>query len=230
MKAFFFVRKKQEAFGPLSRAHRQAADRAHKFFGCFFQKRTFLLLLISTPALAQYQIPGQDPNWPCAQRLVTTLEAGSYWNGTVPQNTPWRDNDALFSLVPMIVDRDTPNDDAVAKLKAYVATIPAAQRAAALPALFSAIVDQTNDERALLIKRLLQLGRRQRAMGDAIGVLSTKIDALPTDDPKRVDAAGERDLDVRALKETQLTMRYACEAPANMERRLGVFARVLQAK
>jgi hypothetical protein len=45
-----------------------------------------------------------------------------------------------------------------------------------------------------------------------------------------VDAAGERDLDVRALKETQLTMRYACEAPANMERRLGVFARVLQAK
>jgi hypothetical protein len=191
------------------------------------QVLTALLLLAAGAAHAQ--IPGQNPDWPCAQRLVLKLEPGSYWNGPVPAQTDWRDDDTLSALIPDLVDRDTPDADGEAKLKAYVATIPPDKRAAALPALFSALVDQTNDMRSILIKRIEQLGRRQRGMGDVIANLSTKVDTTPETDPKRVDLAGERDFDVRAFQETQHTMRYACEAPANMERRLGDYARILQA-
>jgi hypothetical protein len=174
------------------------------------------------------QIPGQNPDWPCAQRLVTVLEPGSYWNGPVPAHTAWRDDEAVSALVTDIVDRDTPDADAAGKLGAYVGTIPADKRGAALPALFSAIVDQTNDERSILIRRIEALGRRQRKMGDMIAALSTKVDATAEADPHKPDLIGERDFDIRAFQETQHTMRYACEAPANMERRLGLFARVLQ--
>lgn len=179
---------------------------------------------------ARAQIPGQDPDWPCAQRLVEVLSPGAYWNGSVPEHTAWRDDETLFSLVTEIVDRDTPDALAVSKLDAYVAGVPGAARNAKLPALFSAIVDQTNDERSVLIRRLEKIGRRQLAMGEKIAALSNEVDVLKDGDPKRDDVVGARDFDVRAFGETQHMVRYACEAPAAMERRLGVFARDLQAK
>ncbi len=179
---------------------------------------------------ARAQIPGQDPDWPCAQRLVEVLAPGGYWNGPVPEHTGWRDDDVLFPLVTEIVDRDTPDAVALGKLDAYVAGIPTGERSVRLPALFSAIVDQTNDERSVLIRRLEKIGRRQRAMGEKIAALSNEVDGLKDSDPKRDDVAGARDFDVRAFGETQHMVRYACEAPAAMERRLGVFARDLQGK
>ncbi len=175
-------------------------------------------------------MPAQDPNWPCAQRLVPVLTAGSYMAGSVPAHTAWRDDDKIFPLVTDIVNRDTPDDDAVAKLRAYAGGIPADQRPAAYKLLFSALVDETNDERTLLIRRIEQLGLRQRRMGDVVADISTRVDELPATDPHHADLAGERDFDVRAFQETQRTMRYACEAPASMERRLGAFAKVLQEK
>ncbi len=181
-------------------------------------------LLVFWTLHAHAQFPGMDPDWPCAARLVPMLTPGAYWNGPVTAKPGWRDDDTLFTLVTAIVDRDTPDAEAIARLTAYAATIPPSDRAA----LFGALVDQTNDERTLLINRIKQLGLRQRRMGDSIARLSTEIDTLPTADPHRAELAGERDLDVQAFSETQHTMTYACEAPANMERRLGAFARILQ--
>ena len=183
-----------------------------------------LLLALAWASSARAQFPGADPDWPCAARLIPTLTAGAYWNGPVPANPGWRDDDKLFPLVTAIVDRDTPDAEATAKLTAYAATIPPASR----PALFSAIVDQTNDERTTLITRIKQLGVRQRRMGDNIARISTEVDTLLPTDPHRTELIGERDLDVQAFGETQHTMTYACEAPASMDRRLGEFAKILQ--
>jgi hypothetical protein len=189
------------------------------------------LILAAWSGLATAQIPGQNPNWPCAQRLVETLEPGSYWNGPpVPANTNWRDDEKLFSLVNDIVDRDTTDAEALAKLAAYADSIPPAQRQKAYPFLFGALVDQTNDERSVLIQRIEQLGHRQREMGDTIAKISNEVDADAPADPARADLVGKRDFDIRVYRETEFTMRYACEAPANMERRLGAFARALRDK
>ena len=173
--------------------------------------------------------PAQNPDWPCAQRLVDRLSAGAIWPGPAEPAPDWRNDAALFTLVTEVADRDTPEADGAAKLAAYVDGIPAAARAARIPALFGAIVDQTNDVRGPLVARLEQLGRRQRAMGQTIADLGTRIDALPQG-ASRDDLTGERDLDVRAFQQTQRTMRYACEAPSALERRLGDYARLLQAK
>ena len=180
---------------------------------------------------AHAQIPGQNPDWPCAQRLVQTLEPGSYWSGpTVPQHTNWRDDEKIFALAADIVDRDTPDADALAQLGSYADSIPPDKRATDIPFLFGALVDQTNDQRSILIQRIEQLGHRQREMGDTISKISNQVDASPATDPGHDDLVGKRDFNIRVFKETQLTMRYACEAPANMERRLGEFAKALEAK
>jgi hypothetical protein len=180
---------------------------------------------------ASAQIPGQNPDWPCAQRLVETLVPGSYWTGpAVPQKTNWRDDETIFTLANDIVDRDTADTDAMAKLNAYADATPADKRATSLPFLFGALVDQTNDQRSILIQRIEQIGHRQREMGDTISKLSNEVDAAKPTDPDHDDLVGKRDFDIRVFKETQLTMRYACEAPANMERRLGEFAKALEAQ
>jgi hypothetical protein len=177
-------------------------------------------------ASANGQPPPQNPDWPCVQRLVPKLEPGSYWAGPpVPASTGWRDDQATYAIVTDVTDRDITDAEAQAKLKAYVETLPADQRTQKAPALFGAIVDQTNDERGMLIDRIEQLARRQRALSDTISDLSARIDKTPPD--KQADLTGERDLTIRAFQEVQRTMRYACEAPGNMERRLGLLARTL---
>ena len=177
------------------------------------------------------QIPGQNPDWPCAQRLVQTLVPGSYWTGpAVPQHTDWRDDEQIFSLATDIVDRDTSDTDALAKLNSFAEAIPADKRATEIPFLFGALVDQTNDQRSILIQRIEQLGHRQREMGDTISKISNQVDASSATDPEHDDLVGKRDFNIRVFKETQFTMRYACEAPANMERRLGEFAKALESK
>jgi hypothetical protein len=196
-------------------------------------KKTLLLAAIFA-CLAQRagaQIPGQNPDWPCAQRLIQTLEPGSYWAGPpVPRGTDWRDNEEIFNLANTIVDRDTPDADALAKLNAYADSIPPEKRATAYPYLFGALVDQTNDERGILIQRIEQLGHRQNEMAEIITRISNQADADPASDPGHEDLVGKRDFDMRVYREAQFTMRYACEAPANMERRLGTFARALVSK
>jgi hypothetical protein len=187
------------------------------------------ILLAATLHTARAQIPGQNPDWPCAQRLVETLEPGSYWTGPpVPEHTNWRDDDKIFSLATDIVDRDTPDADALSKLNAYADSIPPEKRATDIPFLFGALVDQTNDQRSILVGRIEKLGHRQHEMGDTISKVSNAVDASPETAPGHDELVGKRDFDIRAFKETQFTMRYACEAPANMERRLGAFA--LEAK
>jgi len=191
------------------------------------------IIVISLAPHAHAQLYGapQNPNWPCAQRLIETLEPGSYWVGPpVPQKTDWRDNEQIFDLANSIVDRDTPDSEALAKLNAYADAIPAEKRATAYPYLFGALVDQTNDERAILIQRIEQLGHRQLEMAGLITKISNQADASPSTDPAHDDLVGKRDFDIRVYREAQFTMRYACEAPANMERRLGAFARSLTAK
>jgi hypothetical protein len=111
----------------------------------------------------------QDHDWPCKQKLVPVLDSGAYWQGGVPQNPGWRDDEKLFALVPAIVDRDTPDAEAQSKLAHYVDTIPKNQLGPALPQLFSAIVDETNDQRSRLIQRIEQLGTRQRRLSDWLG-------------------------------------------------------------
>jgi hypothetical protein len=180
---------------------------------------------------AAAQIPGQSPDWPCAQRLIPTLEPGSYWAGPpVPRGTDWRDNEEIFNLATAIVDRDTTDADALARLNAYAGSIPQDKRATAYPYLFGALVDQTNDERGILIQRIEQLGHRQNEMAATITRISNQADADPATSPDHADLVGKRDFDMRVYREAQFTMRYACEAPANMERRLGAFARALTAK
>lgn len=190
-----------------------------------------LLLTVVRPAAAA--IPGQNPDWPCQQRFVPALTAGTFWNGPLPAGPDWHANPRVAALVAETAPRDVPRDEARAKLAAFVKRLNPAEKRTLPPLLFVGIVDETNRQRGAIIESIEDLTRRQRELGDLVAKIAAELQAIPPDAQgdaasRRVEIVQRRDFVIRSFEETQRTMRYACEVPVELEARLGDDAKALQ--
>jgi hypothetical protein len=125
-------------------------------------------------------------------------------------------------------------DDAAPQIAAFLKTVKPAERAAAPAAAFRALVDDTNRQRTDIIERIKELNRRQREIAALVDKVEAELASLPADAPgeaapRRAEAVQRKTFLARTFEETRRTMRYACEVPAQLDARLGAFARALQA-
>ncbi len=199
--------------------------------------RSFLVFVL-TLALAANAVaapPAADPDWPCQQRLVPHLSPATYWTGPAPPaGVDWHADPKLSALIEAISPRDVPTEDGTAKLTAFAQSLPAAERAKSVSLAFTALVEQTNEERDAVIARLKSLGARQRSLATRIESDEAALQAIPAD--ASGDQAAERagiterhDLLVRSYHDIGETIRYACQVPSDLDARLGAYARALQA-
>ena len=199
--------------------------------------RSFLVFVL-TLALAANAVaapPAADPDWPCQQRLVPHLSPATYWTGPAPPaGVDWHADPKLSALIEAISPRDVPTEDGIAKLTAFAHSLPAAERAKSVSLAFTALVEQTNEERDAVIARLKSLGARQRSLATRIESDEAALQAIPAD--ASGDQAAERagiterhDLLVRSYHDIGETIRYACQVPSDLDARLGAYARALQA-
>lgn len=184
--------------------------------------------LLIAAALALVAAAPADPDWPCVQRLVPSLTASTLWGGH-DATGDWRADPRITAVVEAAAPRAVPAEAASAQLERFVATIPAPDRPALLPLAFAGLVDATNAERAVLIDRLRAIARRQRALTDVTSRVTAELRALPPDAPpaQRDEVVTRRALIIREYEGIERTLRYACEAPVDMEAKLGKLARVL---
>lgn len=188
----------------------------------------------ASPAIAAP--PWQSADWPCVQRLVPELTAGTFWNGPpAAANANWRDDAKIAALVSAVAPRDVPIAEGEKKLAAFADAVPAAQRKTVLPEVFAAVVDAVNDERHNVIVDLKQLYRRQKSVAALVNKVTDEENGIPeqastTETARREEIERRRDFLIRMFKETKQTIRYACQVPSEMEARLGAYARALQAK
>ncbi|AHJ65620.1 putative secreted protein [Granulibacter bethesdensis CGDNIH4] len=197
------------------------------------------LLLLTTAATTPSWAASfdKDPDWPCQQRLVPHVAAATYWAGEAPvpsaEDAP--QDKARAAVIAAVSDRSLPLADGQARLAAYADTIPQAERSKVLGTLFADITAAIDTERTSLISRIKELGRHQRGIARQVEAVNGDLSKLPeepqgADLVKSNDLNSERGLLVRSYQETQHTMRYVCEAPADLEGRLAAYARTLQAK
>jgi len=173
--------------------------------------------------------PPADPDWPCMQRLVPTLTAGTIWGGhDAPSD--WESDPQIADLVARVTPRTRPAEAGAADLNAFAATIPASERSAKLATVFAGLVDETNAQRAQVIDRLHGVARRQRELTGVAADITAQLRSLPEDAPaaQREEIASRRKFIIRDYDEVGRTIQYACDVPVQLERRLGVFAQVLQ--
>jgi hypothetical protein len=196
-----------------------------------------LLLGLGLASAAAAARRGDDPDWPCQQRLVPSLTAATFWRGpSIADAGDWHAEPKIAALVAQIMPRRVTAEEGEAAIAAFVATVaPDQDRGKVVTLAFAGLLDETNRERGDLIQRILELGHRQRELADIASTAGEELRAIPAD--ATGEAAAKRgDLEqrfafvTRAFEGAQRTMRYACEAPVQLETRLGRYARALEAK
>ena len=173
--------------------------------------------------------PPADPDWPCMQRLVPTLTASTLWGGHDAAGD-WRADPAVAAVVAAVAPRGVSAADGTARLDQFVATVPAADRPAVSAQVFAGLVDETNVQRSQVIDRLRDIARRQRTLTELTSRVTVDLRALPADAPaaQREEIVSRRGFLIREYEQIERTIRYACEAPVQMEQKLGVLAQALQ--
>jgi hypothetical protein len=178
---------------------------------------------------------GQEPDWPCQQRLMPMLGGGALWSGPPLDSAgDWHSDPAVAALVERIAPRNVATETGVAAIGEFADQLsPSADKRRLMTLVFAGLLDETNRERGDIIARLKALGRRQHELADIASQAGEALRAIPAD--ATGDAAARRnDLEQRfafvtqAFENTQRTMRYACEAPVKLEARLGRYAQAVK--
>jgi hypothetical protein len=175
-----------------------------------------------------------DPDWPCPQRLVLKLSPAQFWSGpSVEAAGDWQQQPAVTALVQKISPRKVPAEQGEALIRDFASGL-GEDRAQALTLAFAGLLEETNRQRAELIERIQSFARRQRELADIAARAGEDLRKIPPDATgeaaeQRQDLERRRHYVSRAFEEMQRTLRYACEAPVQLEARLGILARALQA-
>ncbi len=189
--------------------------------------------LLGATALAAPR--GEDPDWPCQQRLMPTLGAGALWTGPPLDSAgDWHAEPQIAALVGRIAPRNVTAESGSAAITEYLAGIPQPDDKKRLSTLlFSGLLAEANRERGEVIARLKVLGRRQHELAAIASRAAEELNAIPAD-ATGDEAARRTDLQQRftfvtqAFESAQRTMRYACEAPVQLEARLGRYAQTIE--
>ena len=191
-----------------------------------------LLALLAAAAPAQgATASGEDPDWPCVQRLVPGLAASSLWSGPVlPEPAPWREVPEVAALVARAAPRAVEEEAGLRAIEGFAAPLDATGRRRLLPLAFAGLLEETNRQRTELIERIKGFARRQRGLGEAVNRITAELDAMPPDaTPQRAELEQRHFFATKAFQDGERTLRYVCEAPVRMEARLGAYARALEA-
>ncbi len=192
-----------------------------------------MVAAVTASAAAQPAPPRtKDLDWPCQQRLVPHLTAASYWNGTLDMQGDWQADPEIADLVRHLSPRRVTTEEGLAEIANFAKTA-SKDRPHRLALVFRGLLEETDRERAELIERLTQMGRRQRELADLVARLADELNSVPPDATgesaeKRVDLQQRHDFTARNFEEIQRTIRYACEIPVALDARLGAWARALQ--
>jgi hypothetical protein len=175
----------------------------------------------------------EDPDWPCQQRLVPRLSAAAYWSGPpLDSLSDWYADTEIADLVRHLAARRVSTEEGLSEISAFKQTL-SGDRQGRLARAFHGLLEETDRERTALIEQLKQIGRRQRELSDLVARLATELKSIPPDATgeaaaRRVDLHQRHDFTALNFEEIQRTIRYACEAPVELDARLGAWARALQ--
>ncbi|MCB8838253.1 hypothetical protein [Aurantimonas sp. VKM B-3413] len=172
-------------------------------------------------------------DWPCVQRRIDTITPATIWAGPdLALAGGVERSQEMRALVDQVVVRRLPVDEAEAKVKDFVASLPQEERDAKAAALFSDILARLNNERSQVMSGIERYGAKQRAMAARLREESKKINALqrsPTNSPTDLDEAHQQILwDTRVFDERRKSLSYVCEVPTLIEQRAFALGRAVQ--
>ena len=196
-----------------------------------------VLALAAAPALAQ---PKADPDWPCAQRKVTTLGYGSFLTGPdLAEAGEWGNDRDAAQLARKLASRRTELREVDTLLDEFTEKLDPAEKSKRLTRVFAGVFEIINGERSTVMNGITRYAQGQRRLAERIRDEADKVSELkdsPDSDPTKVASKEVADLesqfnwDRRIFDERNQSVSYVCEVPTLLEQRLGELARRIQSR
>jgi len=188
----------------------------------------FAVLWVSAGARPAAAV-GEDPDWPCVQRLVPEIAPGMLWAGPPLDAVDREPVPALEALASELAARRVPLADAEAQVEQFASSLAEAQKDARLTGLFARTLEIINGDRGSIIQGIKKFARGQRALADRINARNEQLIGLAAHQVLERDALrAERDWDLRVYEDRRSSLGYLCEQPVLLEQRAFALARAIQ--
>jgi hypothetical protein len=185
-------------------------------------------LLFAEPGAPAAAATGEDPDWPCIQRLVPEIAPAVIWPGPPIDQVDGPENPITEELARELAARRVPLDEATARVEEFAATLADEQKDEQLTRLFARMLEIINSDRSSIIEGIKEYARGQRALAETINEKNERLIELPKDEVlERETLIAERDWDVRIYDDRARSLTYLCEQPVLLEQRAFALARAL---
>ena len=186
------------------------------------------LVAAACPAPGVLAATGEDPEWPCIQRLVPEIAPAVVWPGPPLDGADAGPAPTIDQLASELAARRVPVDDAAAQVEAFGRTLAPEQRDQQLTLLFVRTLEIINRDRASIIQGIKKYARGERAMAAAITEKNERLSRLAPDQVlERETLIAERDWDLRIYDDRRSALPYLCEQPVLLEQRAFALARAI---
>jgi hypothetical protein len=179
--------------------------------------------------------PKPDPDWPCVQRKVPVLAAGTIWPGAdLAEAGTWSADPEAAALAQKLASRRTPIEEMDGLIDAF-ARASGSDKSKRLGLVFLGALELINTERQRILAGIERYARGQRGLAERIREAADKISAVK-DSPEAATPKELQELetrftwDKRIFEERAQSLQHVCETPVLLEQRLFEIARRLQAQ
>lgn len=172
---------------------------------------------------------GNNPDWPCIQRLQPNLSLAQVWSGPEPTEAQRQlaHDPAIVQIADRLEQRRLPIDQASAEIADYAKQADNDHLIALMVALFNRI----GPDRSALIEGIGRYGHKQVELGAQIQARRSKMEELQAAEAPDFDAIDAEetalDWDTRIFTDRQQALTYVCETPVILEQRAFALGRAI---
>jgi hypothetical protein len=194
------------------------------------------LILAATAAGAAWSAANaadpRYPDWPCAQAKVPELSVAAVWAGPPIDavGEAWKNDAKVRELVARLAARRMPLEDAQKAAEDFIA-VSGADKPGKAKLLFAGLFQELNAQRSEVMDGIDRIAKKEKELAEEIrsdrAALGEAQDAAPPDQQKIHDLTGRLEWGTRIYEDRRKTIRYVCEVPTVIERRLFALGRAI---
>jgi hypothetical protein len=191
-----------------------------------------ILLCARLPSVSNAADP-RYPDWPCIQAKVPDISVAAVWDGP-PINqvaSTWQNDPDIKDLVARLAARRTPMEEAQKSIAGFL-TGNAPARADRGRRLFAGLFETLNSQRSEIMNGLERLARREKTLAEQIRSDTSDLyelqDRSPPDQTRIDELTTRVQWNTRIFEDRRQSIRYACEIPVIIERRLFALSRAIE--
>jgi len=192
-----------------------------------------LFAIVSTLPSTGLTADPRYPDWPCVQPKVPELSAASMWDGPSIADVggSWQDDPQVKDLVDLVAARRTPLESAQKAIAQFITGTPAEKQKKAKE-VFAGVFDTLSTQRSEVTDGLERVARKELDLAAKIEGDVNNLHALednPNSDQAKIKTlASEVEWSTRIFEDRRKTIRYVCDVPTTIERRIFALARAIQ--